>query len=270
MTALAVAVIQMTSGAEQSRNLAEAARLIEAAAGSGAELIVLPENFSAMSLDDADRCTLAEADGDGPVQAFLAEQAAGHRAWIVGGTLPIRGDDPQRPYASALVYGADGKRVARYDKMHLFDVDVPERDEHYRESKHTAAGSTPLLVSSPWGRLCVAVCYDVRFAELFRQFDAAPDLIALPAAFTVPTGAAHWSVLVRARAIENLCPVLAAAQTGRHENGRRTWGHSLIVDAWGDVLADAGTAPGVRVATLDPVAAATVRRRFPSLEHRRL
>jgi len=271
MTTVRFAAIQMTTGVEVGENLRVAAKFIEEAAGERAELIVLPENFAAMGCGENARCVLAEADGNGPLQAFLAEQAARNKAWIVGGTIPVISDDPQRPYASSLVFSADGERVARYDKLHLFDVGLPGRDERYSESAHTRAGSAPVMVTTPWGELCVAVCYDIRFPELFRRFPApGPDFIVLPAAFTESTGQAHWSALLRARAIENLCFVVAAAQTGAHENGRKTFGHSMIVGPWGEVMADAGTEPGFVVADLDLEEQAEVRERFPALDHRKL
>ena len=271
MTTVRFAAIQMTSGAELDANLRAAAQFIDEAAGKGAQLIVLPENFSAMGLREADRCTLAEPDGTGPAQEFLAEQALRNEVWIVGGTVPVRSDDPARPYASSLVFAADGRRVARYDKMHLFDVGLPGREERYSESAHARAGSAPLMLSTPWGELCVAVCYDVRFPELFRSFaPPGPDFIALPSAFTEATGKAHWATLLRARAIENLSVVVAAAQTGLHQNGRRTYGHSMIVSPWGEVVADAGVSPGVIVAQIDLDEQAGIRRRFPALEHRKL
>ena len=266
-----VAAVQMTSGVDVAANLATAAGSIEAAAAAGARLVVLPENFAAMSSDEANRCALAEPDGHGPLQDFLAETAARCRVWLVGGTVPIAGDDPLRPFAAALVFADDGRRVARYDKMHLFDVGIPGSGEHYGESRHTQPGTTPSLVETPWGGLLVAVCYDLRFPELFRHFPSARQrIIALPAAFTVPTGEAHWATLVRARAIENLCFVIAAAQTGRHESGRRTHGHSMIVSPWGKTIAEAGVEPGFIVGDLDLAFQDQTRKQFPALEHRRL
>ncbi len=268
MTSVRCAAVQMTSGLDVDANLRAVAGHINAAAAQGAQFIVLPESFAAMGCKEVDRCALAEPDGDGPLQNFLAEQAACHTVWIVGGTIPIIGDDPARPSASSLVFAADGHRVARYDKIHLFDVGIPGRDEHYSESAHTKAGSSPLIVPTPWGGLCVAVCYDVRCPELFRSFSVSEmQLIALPAAFTATTGAAHWSILLRARAIENQCFMVAAAQTGRHENGRQTYGHSMLVSPWGKVIADAGTDTGVIVADLDLDAQADIRRQFPVPKH---
>ncbi len=271
MTAVWCAAIQMTSGVDVVMNLRTATEYIAMAAGDGAQLVVLPENFSAMGCHEADRCALAEEDGAGLVQDFLAEQAARHKLWIVGGTVPIISDDPERPTASALVFAADGERVARYDKVHLFDVGIPGGDEHYSESAHTLAGSVPVVVDTPWGGLCVAVCYDLRFPELFRNFSGTrPKLIAVPAAFTAATGQAHWSILLRARAIENLCFVVAAAQTGVHENGRRTYGHSMLVSPWGEVVADAGSAAGVVVGEFDLEGLGEIRGKFPVLGHRRV
>lgn len=271
MKAVRVAAVQMTSGADVTANLATATALIEAAAEAGARMVVLPENFAAMGRDEADRCALAEPDGDGPLQDFLAATAARCRVWLVGGTVPIAGDEPSRPFASALVFADDGRRVARYDKMHLFDVGIPGSGELYGESRHTQAGTTPSLVETPWGGLLVAVCYDLRFPELFRHFPGARQrFIALPAAFTAPTGEAHWATLVRARAIENLCFVIAAAQTGRHENGRCTHGHSMIVSPWGETIAEAPEAPGFIVGDLDLAFQDETRNRFPALAHRRL
>lgn len=271
MTKARFAAIQMTAGIDPDANLRVAEELIGKAADAGAQLVVLPENFAAMGASEADRCELAEPDGDGPLQAFLAAQSARRGVWVVGGTIPIVSDDPQRPYASTLVFSADGARVARYDKIHLFDVGLPGRDESYRESAHTRAGSTPLTFTTPWGEICVAVCYDLRFPELFRQFSApGPDFIVLPAAFTELTGQAHWSILLRSRAIENQCFVVAAAQSGAHENGRRTYGHSIIVGPWGQVMAGAGTEPGFIFADLDLAEQAEIRKRFPTWDHRKL
>lgn len=271
MTTVRVAAVQMTSAIDVAANLATAVESIEAAAAAGAQMVVLPENFASMGRNEADRCALAEPDGGGPLQDFLAQTAARCRVWIVGGTVPVASDDPSRPFASCLVFADDGARVARYDKMHLFDVGIPGSGDRYGESRHTLPGTAPSLVETPWGGLLVAVCYDLRFPELFRHFPSAQQrIIALPAAFTAPTGAAHWATLVRARAIENLCFVVAAAQAGQHENGRRTHGHSMIVSPWGETVGDAGTAPGFIVGDLDLSVQDETRRRFPALGHRRL
>jgi nitrilase len=213
---------------------------------------------------------LAEDDGAGPLQDFLAAEAARSGMWIIGGTVPLKSDDPKRPFAAALVYDGTGRRVGRYDKVHLFDVRVPESEEAYRESRSTMPGARPLLVEAPWGVIGVAVCYDLRFPELFRWLSAeGADLIALPAAFTFRTGQAHWEPLLRARAIENLCYLVAAAQTGTHPGGRQTYGHSMIIDPWGAILADTGVRPGVVAAGIDTSRLRKLRQQFPALEHRR-
>jgi deaminated glutathione amidase len=265
-----VAAVQLTSGTDVSENLECSAELISRAAADGAQLVVLPENFGFLGLQDAERLAHAEPDDGGPMQQFLARVARDEGVWIVGGTLPIRVSD-DRAYSSCLVYDAAGMRRARYDKIHLFDVALPDRDEQYRESERTTAGSEAVVVSTPWGGLGLSVCYDVRFPELYRQL-AGPDLsmIALPSAFTAATGRAHWEVLVRARAIENLCPVIAACQGGRHPSGRETWGHSMIVDAWGEVLVELEQSPELAVARLDLARMRVLRQQFPVLDHRSL
>jgi nitrilase len=268
-TQVRVAALQMTSGPEVSANLAAAAALLAEARDAGARLAVLPENFSLIGLADADKRALAEPDGDGAVQRFLSEQARVLGLWIVAGTTPLTPSPGERVAAACLVYAADGRRMARYDKIHLFDVDIPDRDERYRESAHIAPGSHPTLVPTPAGLVGLSVCYDVRFPELYRLMAAAgAQCFTVPAAFTVPTGRAHWETLLRARAIENLSFVIAAAQWGRHANGRETYGDSLIVDPWGRVLARLPEGTGVVIATLDLAAQEETRRRFPALTHR--
>jgi len=268
--ALTVAAVQMTSGPDPVANMDAAAVLIEQAASDGAQLVVLPENFGFMGARDSERTAHAEADGDGPMQAFLSERAAAAEVWLVGGTLPILAEDG-RANSSCLVYDADGIRRGRYDKIHLFDVDVPGGDERYRESDRTAPGRTPVMVDTPWGGLALAICYDLRFPELLRQL-AGDDLslIAVPTAFTVPTGRAHWSLLARTRAVENLCPLVAACQAGTHPSGRETWGHSMVIDAWGEVLAELERSPGVALARLDLRRTRELRAGFPVLSHRML
>jgi deaminated glutathione amidase len=267
---LTVAAIQLTSGVDVDANLEQSATLIQQAVAGGAELVVLPENFGFLGLQDADRLQHAESDGDGPMQTFLSNLSHEHGVWIVGGTVPIHTGDG-RAHASCLIYAADGTRQGRYDKIHLFDVSLPDRDEQYRESERTAPGDRPVVVDTPWGGVALAVCYDVRFPELFR-LSAGQDLslIALPSAFTAATGRAHWDILVRARAIENLCPVIAACQGGRHDSGRETWGHSLIVDPWGETLAELERRPGFAIAELDLDRMRSLRERFPALDHRSL
>ncbi|HJS91979.1 MAG TPA: carbon-nitrogen hydrolase family protein [Steroidobacteraceae bacterium] len=264
-----IAAIQMTSGADVSANLQEARTLLEEAARRGARLAALPENFAFMGLGDADKRGVAEEDGGGPVQEFLAQTARRLGMWVVGGTVPIRGGGDGRVAAACLVYDSAGERRARYDKMHLFDVHVPGREESYRESAHVAPGSTPVVVETPVGRLGLSVCYDVRFPELYRSLSAAgAELLVVPSAFTEPTGRAHWEPLLRARAIENLCFVLAPAQSGFHANGRETYGDSMIVDHWGRVLARLPRGRGCILAPIDLERQRRDRGSFPSLAHR--
>jgi len=264
-----VAALQMSSGADVAANLATAAGLLAQARDAGARVAVLPENFSFMGRRDADKRAIAEPDGEGPVQRFLSEQARTLGLWIVGGTTPLASAPGERVAAACLVYADDGRRMARYDKIHLFDVDIPDRNESYRESANIAPGSRPAVVPTPAGMLGLSVCYDVRFPELYRLLVAAgAQWLTVPAAFTVPTGRAHWETLLRARAIENLAYVVAAGQWGRHENGRETYGDSLIVDPWGAVLARLPEGTGIVTASFDLQAQEETRRRFPALTHR--
>ena len=265
-----VAAIQMTSGADVGANLADARALLEEAAGREARLAALPENFAFMGLRDADKRDVAEADGDGPVQDFLAETARRLELWLVGGTVALRGASDGRVAAACLVYDARGERRARYDKIHLFDVRVPGREqEGYRESAHIAPGANPVVVDTPAGRLGLAVCYDVRFPELFRQLSGAgAQLFTVASAFTEPTGRAHWETLMRARAIENLCALIAPAQSGFHPNGRETYGDSLIADHWGRILARLPRGRGCVTARIDLERLAHDRESFPALAHR--
>ncbi len=266
-----IAVLQMASGPKVDANLLECERLVAEAAVAGAGLVVLPENFAFMGKAQGDQLRLREADGEGPLQAFLQRLARDHGVWLVGGTLPLAAEAPDRVRAACLVFDHRGRRVARYDKIHLFDVDLPEGEERYTESAVIEPGDEVVVVESPFGRLGLAVCYDLRFPELFRaMLDRGVDLVALPAAFTAVTGKAHWEVLVRARAIENLVCVAAAAQGGYHINGRETHGQSMIVDPWGRVLAGVARGNGTATAVLDRAYQAAVRRSFPALEHRRL
>jgi len=266
-----VAALQMTSSADVGANLDTAARLAAEAVARGARVLVLPENFAFMGLRDADKLAVAEADGRGPIQDALAALAQRHAAWIVGGTLPVATADGRRVAAACLGFDSAGQRVARYDKIHLFDVDIPARDESYRESAFVAPGAAPCVLDTPAGRLGLSVCYDMRFPELYRAMaHRGAEWFVMPSAFTVPTGRAHWETLLRARAIENLAFVVAAAQWGRHQNGRETWGDSLIVDHWGAVLARLPEGEGVVTASLDRAAQAEARTRFPALQHRRL
>lgn len=267
-----IAALQMTSVASVEANLASARQLLERARTRGVALAALPENFAIMGRSESEKLEVAEPMGEGPIQAFLGRTARELGLWIIGGTIPIRVEgDPGRVAAACLVFDDQGRCAARYDKIHLFDVDLPDRDERYRESATIAAGSQPVVVSTPVGRVGLAVCYDVRFPELFRiLLSQGAEILSLPSAFTAPTGRAHWELLVRARAVENLCYVLAPAQSGVHESGRETWGESMVVDAWGHVLDRvAGPGPGLAVGEVDRTMQQDVRSRFPSVSHRK-
>jgi len=264
-----VAALQMTSGADVQANLEQARTSLEEAARLGAQLAVLPENFAFMGLADADKRAVAEAEGSGPIQDFLARTAARLQMWIVAGTIPLRAGADGRVAAASVVYRSDGTPAARYDKIHLFDVDIPARKESYRESAHVAPGSRPQVVDTPAGRLGLSVCYDIRFPELYRALSAAgAQILSVPSAFTAPTGRAHWETLLRARAIENLCYVIAPAQSGFHANGRETYGDSMVVDYWGRILRRLPRGTGCVVADLDLAAQAEVRDSFPALRYR--
>jgi len=266
-----IACIQMASGPNVSANLLEAERLIGAAVSQEAQLVVLPENFAIMGNYEREMVAVREPEGNGPIQSFLAEQAARHGIWLVGGTIPLEANAPDKVRAVCLVYDNTGRQVARYDKIHLFDVQIVDSDEQYTESDTIEPGSNVVVIDSPFGRMGLSVCYDLRFPELFRQqLDAGMQLLVLPSAFTAITGQAHWEVLVRARAIENQCYVIAPDQGGYHLNGRETYGHSMIVDPWGTVLNSLARGPGVVCANLDLERLASARRNFPSIEHRRL
>jgi len=266
-----VAAIQMTSGHSVEGNLEATAKLLREAKEAGAELACLPENFSFIGLKDADKLAVAEADGSGPVQQFLSETARALGLWILGGTTVIKGDSARRVSNTSLLFDAQGKRVARYDKIHLFDVAIPGRNEQYLESNHVTPGRKVVVADTPVGRLGLSVCYDMRFPELYRELVArGAQWLAMPAAFTVPTGRAHWETLLRARAIENLCYVVAPAQWGTHSSGRETYGDTLIVDYWGQVLSRLPSGIGVITAQFDLARQAETRTRFPALENRRL
>lgn len=260
-----VAAVQTVSGGDVAANLASAAPLIAAAAGEGARLVVLPEYFGIFGLRATDKVRAREADGDGPQQAFLSRLAREHAIWLVGGTVPIAGSDPERVRSALLVYAPDGKRIARYDKIHLFAFTRGE--ERYEEGKTIEPGSDVVTVELPCGRVGLSICYDVRFPELYRRMGPL-SLILVPSAFTATTGAAHWDLLLRARAVENQCYVLAAAQGGEHPGGRRTHGHSMLVDPWGRVVAELGQGPGFIVGDIEPARLANVRAELPALSHR--
>jgi nitrilase len=266
-----VAAIQMASGPNVNANLIEAERLISMAAEAGAQLVVLPENFAIMGVSETDKVKIREADGQGPIQDFLAEQSAKHKLWLVGGTIPLEADVANKVRGACLLFDDQGQRVARYDKIHLFDVSLPESDENYIESETIEHGDQIKVVDTPFGRLGLAACYDLRFPELFRQMlDQDVQIIVLPSAFTAITGNAHWEILVRARAVENLCYVIAAAQGGYHIGGRETYGDSMIVNPWGTVLDRLPNGSGFVVAELDMDYLESTRRNFPVLEHRKL
>ena len=266
------AVIQLTSGPEVAANLADARALLEQARNEGAALAALPENFAIMGRKENDKLEVSEEFGEGPIQSFLAHTARELKLWILGGTAPIRvPGDPGKVAAASLLFDDQGRCVARYDKIHLFDVDIPGREERYRESATIAAGQSPTVVSTPIGKLGMAVCYDVRFPELFRVMESqGAEVLSLPSAFTAPTGRAHWEILLRARAVENLSYVIAPAQGGQHANGRETHGDSMIVDPWGHVLARVtAPGPGLAIAEIDHTVLQELRGRFPALNHRR-
>jgi deaminated glutathione amidase len=266
-----VAAIQMTSSHVVADNLAAAGELLREAKDAGADIACLPENFAFIGLRDADKLQVAEADGAGAAQSFLSDTARELKMWILGGTIVIRRDTDRRVTNSSLLIDADGKRVARYDKIHLFDVTIPGRDEQYRESTHVAPGRDIVIADTPVGKLGLSVCYDMRFPELYRRLVAqGAEWLAMPAAFTVPTGRAHWETLLRARAIENLCYVVAPAQAGTHTSGRETYGDSIIVDYWGQVLSRLAKGGGVITADIDLAKQAETRVRFPALDNRQL
>src|SRR6202161_1552500 len=266
-----VAAIQMTSSHDVAENLASAAALLREAKDAGALVACLPENFSFIGLKDADKLQVAEADGTGAVQTFLRDTAKQLNMWILGGTIVIRTNDAQRVANASLLIDAAGKRVARYDKIHLFDVTIPGRNEQYRESTHVLPGRETVIADTPVGQVRVCVFYARRFPELYRELvSQGAEWLAMPAAFTVPTGRAHWETLLRARAIENLCYVVAPAQTGTHTSGRETYGDSIIVDYWGQVLSRLAKGSGVITADIDLAKEAETRARFLALDNRQL
>lgn len=262
-----VAAIQMASGPSVSANLEEAARLVEDAASQGAELVVLPEYFCIMGMKDTDKLAVREQPGDGQIQRFLSETAKRLGIWLVGGSVPLTSSEPDKVYNSCLVYADNGKQVARYDKIHLFGLQLGH--EHYAEEKTIKAGHKVVTVDSPFGRIGLSICYDLRFPELFRLMNNV-DIILAPAAFTAITGKAHWEVLVRARAVENMAYVIAPGQGGYHVNGRETNGDSMIVDPWGVVMARLPRGSGAVVAMIDPEYQTSLRTNLPALDHRTL
>ena len=266
-----VAAVQMASGPNVKANLEEAEKLIKTAVQQDAELVVLPENFAIMGLSEMDKVAIAETAGEGPIQQFLSQQANKHGIWIVGGTIPLESGVAGKVYSASLLYNDSGEVVARYDKLHLFDVVLEDSNESYNESETTESGDDIVVVDTPFGKLGMSVCYDLRFPELFRAMaDVGMEVCVLPSAFTSLTGRAHWESLLRARAIENLCYMVAPDQGGYHKNGRETYGDSMIVDPWGVVLNRLPHGTGVVVSEIDLEKLRKTRKNFPALQHRRL
>jgi deaminated glutathione amidase len=264
-TPFRVAALQMVSTPERERNLAEAGRLIAEAAEAGARLVLLPEYFCFMGHKDSDKLAVREPYGDGPIQRFLAEAALKNKVWIIGGTLPLVAPEENRVLNTTLVFDTRGEEVARYDKIHLFNFE--KGAESFDEARTIRPGTEVRTFEAPFGRVGLSVCYDLRFPELYRRMgDCA--LMVVPSAFTYTTGRAHWQTLLRARAIENQCYVLAAAQGGQHENGRRTWGHSMLIDPWGEVLDVLDEGPGIVAGDIDLERIAAVRASLPAWRHR--
>jgi nitrilase len=260
-----VAALQMVSTPDRERNLAEAGRLIAEAARDGAQMVLLPEYFCFMGFKDTDKLAIRETPGAGPIQQFLADAAREHRVWVIGGTLPLESPEPSRVLNTTLVFEPAGKQAARYDKIHLFNFEKGE--ESFDEARTICPGGEVRTFDAPFGRVGLSVCYDLRFPELYRKMgDCA--LIVVPSAFTYTTSKAHWKTLLKARAVENQCYVLAAAQGGKHENGRRTWGHSILIDPWGETLAVREEGAGVVAGDIDPARIASVRQSLPAWRHR--
>ena len=260
-----VAAVQMVSTPRVEENLNVAATLIAESVAQGADLVALPEYFPIMGLRDSDKVSVREADGTGPIQDFLAETARQHGIWLIGGSLPLIAGTSGKVLNSSLVYNPQGERVARYDKIHLFGFQKGK--ERYNESATIEAGNQPLAFDTPFGRVGLTICYDMRFPELYRRLGEV-DLLVIPAAFTETTGRAHWEILLRARAIENQCYVLAIAQGGLHENGRETHGNSMLIDPWGEILARRDKGSGVVIGHIDHARIADVRASLPALKHR--
>lgn len=260
-----IAGIQMASGPNVTANLSEAEKLIEIAVQQGAKLIALPEYFAIMGIKDTDKVKAAEKEGLGPIQQFLSGMAKKHEVWIVGGSVPLQSDQHEKIHNACLVYNDQGKQVARYDKIHLFGLNLG--NETYHEEKTIIPGKQVVTVESPFGKIGLSICYDLRFPELYRAMGEV-DLILIPAAFTETTGKAHWDSLIRARAIENLCYVLAPAQGGYHTSGRETHGNSMIVDPWGVVLDRLPRGSGVVISSINRDYQNSLRKSLPVLQHR--
>ncbi|HWN30971.1 MAG TPA: carbon-nitrogen hydrolase family protein [Burkholderiales bacterium] len=262
-----IAAIQMASGPNVEGNLHEAGRLVAMAAQQGAKLVALPEYFAIMGMRDRDKVAVREAEGKGPIQQFLSDTAKKHKIWLVGGSVPLVASVPAKVRNSCLLYDDKGELAARYDKIHLFGLDLG--NEHFHEETTIEAGGEVVVVDSPFGRLGLSVCYDLRFPELYRAMKEV-DIILVPSAFTETTGKVHWETLIRARAIENLAYVLAPAQGGYHVNGRETHGNSMIVDPWGVILDRLPRGSGVVIAGVNPLYQASLRKSLPALTHRTL
>jgi deaminated glutathione amidase len=260
-----VAAVQMVSEPEVRANLSVAGELIAQAAGEGARLVALPEYFCILGLRDRDKVDVREADGHGPIQDFLAEAAAKNKVWLVGGSAPLACANPDKVRNACLVFDAAGRRVARYDKIHLFGFDLGT--ERFQESRSIEPGDEVVTLDTPFAKLGLSICYDLRFPEMYRKMGAV-DLILVPSSFTATTGKAHWELLLRTRAVENQAYVLAPAQGGHHKNGRDTYGHSIVIDPWGKVLAVLESGAGVVSAELDLAEIAKVRQSLPALTHR--
>ena len=262
-----VASVQMVSSTCVADNVAAVRRLVAGAAAEGAQLVVLPEFFPMIGANDDARLAIREMPGRGPLQSTLAELATTHGIWLVGGSIPLAGTDVYRALNSTLVFDPQGQQISRYDKMHLFGFKAGA--ESYDESLSIEPGGEPVAFDTPFARIGLSICYDLRFPEYFRQLGEV-DILILPAAFTATTGEAHWEVLLRARAIENQCYVIASAQGGRHETGRKTWGHSMIIDPWGDILSVLPSGEGWVCAYFNRQRLETIRHRLPALKHRRI
>jgi nitrilase len=260
-----IAAIQMASGPYVAANLSEAERLIEVAANQGAKLVALPEYFALMGFKETDKVAAREEEGKGPIQQFLKSMAKKHKIWLVGGSVPLVSNFPNKVRNSCLVYDDQGEQVARYDKIHLFGLNLG--NEQYHEEKTIESGDVIKVVDTPFGKIGLSICYDLRFPELYRAMKDV-NIIVVPSAFTDTTGKAHWETLVRARAIENLSYVMAPAQGGYHLSGRETHGNSMIVDPWGVVLDRLPRGSGVVIAAMNPKYQASLRASLPALKHR--
>ncbi|MCC5791042.1 MAG: carbon-nitrogen hydrolase family protein [Legionellaceae bacterium] len=262
-----VAVIQLSSRANVEHNLNRIEHMTAMAAAQGAQLVLLPENFAFMGQQERDKLSIAETEGQGKIQDSIRNLARQHQIWIIAGTIPLRCNQPEKVFASSIVYNDKGEQCARYDKIHLFDVRVNAQEVHC-ESATIAAGDRLVIVDTPVGRVGLSVCYDLRFAELYRGLlEKGAEIFSVPAAFTATTGPVHWEILLRARAIENLCYVMAANQCGIHDNGRKTWGHSMVVEPWGKAIASTTEIESVITAEIDRRKLSQIREQFPCNQH---